>query len=83
MRFPVKNLLIITTTSLLSGCGRVFEFVYCDYAYNGVENNFYQTGVNLLDKWLVPEHLSEVNIPTDLKKEIAELPSEYAEIKSL
>ncbi len=32
--------------------------VYCDYGYGAVQNNFYQTGINLLNKCLDLNHLS-------------------------
>ena len=52
-----KSIFLAVTTTLLSGCGQLFELVYCDYGYGGVENQFYQTGVNLLDKCLALDHL--------------------------
>jgi len=52
-----KSTLLVVLSTLLSGCGQLFELVYCDYGYGGVENQFYQTGVNLLDKCLALEHL--------------------------
>ncbi len=52
-----RNILLFVCITLLSGCGQLFELVYCDYGYGGVENQFYQTGVNLLDKCLALDHL--------------------------
>lgn len=43
---------------MLTGCSQAFELIYCDYGYGGVKNNFYQTGVNLLNKCLDLDHLS-------------------------
>ena len=54
----LKRFLIFCVASLLVGCGQIFELVYCDYGYGAVQNNFYQTGVNLLDKCLELEQLS-------------------------
>lgn len=55
---PLKRSLVFFTASLLSGCGQVFELVYCDYGYAAVQNNMYQTGANLLDKCLELDRLS-------------------------
>ena len=54
----LKRSLVLCIASLLAGCGQIFELVYCDYGYGAVQNNFYQTGVNLLNKCLELEHLS-------------------------
>ena len=59
--------LILLSASLLSGCDQAFELVYCEYGYGGVKNQFYQTGVNLLDKCLALEHLSEEQQATYLQ----------------
>lgn len=53
-----KNFLVIIVVSFLSGCGQVFEMIYCEYGYGGVKNNFFQTGVNLLNKCLDLDHLT-------------------------
>ena len=52
-----KSVLLVVLTTLLTGCGQLFELLYCDYGYGGVENQLYQTGVNLLDKCLALDHL--------------------------
>ncbi len=49
---------MLFTILLLTGCGQFFEMIYCDYGYGGVQNNFYQTGVNLLNKCLELDRLS-------------------------
>lgn len=53
-----KNSLLFFTVSLLAGCGQIFEMLYCDYGYGAVQNNFYQPGVNLLNKCLELDRLS-------------------------
>lgn len=63
----LKRFLVFCTASLLAGCGQMFELVYCDYGYGAVKNNFYQTGVNLLDKCLELEHLSTAQQATYLQ----------------
>jgi len=52
-----KSAILVVLTTLLTGCGQLFELVYCNYGYGGVENQFYQTGVKLLDKCLALDHL--------------------------
>ncbi len=53
-----KKCLLLPTVLLLTGCGQFFEMVYCDYGYGAVQNNFYQTGINLLNKCLELNRLS-------------------------
>ena len=57
MQSFLKLITLSALTILLTGCGQLFELVYCDYGYGGVENRFYQTGVNLLNECLELEHL--------------------------
>lgn len=58
MHLTFKRYLLYSAISLLAGCSQGFELVYCDYGYGGVQNNFFQTGVNLLNKCLELDHLS-------------------------
>lgn len=54
-----KNVFLSIVVFLLPGCGQLYELVYCEYGKGGIENKFYQTGVNLLDRCLALEQLSD------------------------
>ena len=54
----LKRIFVFLIASLLVGCGQIVELVYCDYGFGAVENNFHQTGANLLNKCLELDHLS-------------------------
>ncbi|MCP4432855.1 MAG: tetratricopeptide repeat protein [Gammaproteobacteria bacterium] len=59
MLAPLKKLSLFIAVLLLIGCDQVFETVYCDYGQGGIENQFFETGVNLLNECLLLNHLTD------------------------